>query len=59
MTEIQKIQKVCVELKINQHKMCKEICINHSTLCRYYKGEIKNPSYRIVVKLMEYVGLIK
>jgi len=59
MTEIQKIQKVCVELKINQHKMCKEIGINHSTLCRYYKGEIKNPSYSIVVKLMEYVGLIK
>jgi len=59
MTEIEKIEKVCSEMGINEKEMCKEIGINYSTLWRYYNGKFKNHSYSTMVKLMAYVGLIK
>ncbi len=59
MTEIEKIEKICAEMGVNEKEMCMEIGINYSTLWRYYKGKFKVLSYRTVIELQKYVGLIE
>jgi len=59
MTEIEKIKKVIAELGINQITMCGEIGINYTTWWRISSGKTKNPSYAIIVMIMDYVGLLK